>query len=353
MGVPAEMNELFNALSDSLPGWTLPTPDGSPEPSGSLPSSSALEAMRKIISLASDSAESSKRFQDLAYAGIKQFNDGVLARAAVIFDLAKRLVQEKTLSPSSIEEVHGKAYELLDQERLRRLAESPEKHIELRRILTFFQRLSPEGLLDDLYQEQQRDRRRLLVALMEVHGENARAACLERLSAAVVGSEETDAVFLRDLIHLLRTIPPVDDDSLEHEIELVASVSPQDEEELLKEAIGYLGEKKHEKSVSALISYLRMFEEMLVGGVAEQRQSEAAGYRSIEPNRVHTRSHGHWRRHGSRARARAQERSGARGTCSATRKRRKRGSRRSVGRTALSARTAEATACSQTSSTSP
>ena len=54
-----------------------------------------------------------------------------------------------------------------------------------------------------------------------------------------------------------------------HEIELVANVSPQDEEELVKEAIGYLGEKKHEKSVSALIAYLRAFEEMLVGGVVD------------------------------------------------------------------------------------
>ncbi len=271
MGVPAEMDELFNTLSDSLPGWSVPIssgPDGTPDPSASLPSSSALDAMSKIVSLASDSAETSTRLRDLVHSGIRQFNDGVLARAAVIFDLAAQLAKEKTVSPSSIEAVQGKTHELLDQERLRKLAESPEKHDQLRRILTFFPRLSPQGLLDDLHTEKQRDRRRLMLALMEVHGETGRIACLERLAALVTSRDETDAVLWRDLIHVLRAVPPSDDAEVEHEIELVASISPQDEDELVMEAIGYLGERKHDKSVLALISYLQAFEEMLTGGVA-------------------------------------------------------------------------------------
>jgi hypothetical protein len=278
MGVPAEMSELFNALSDSLPGWSLSAihgPGGTPEPFASLASSSALHAMRKIFSLASDSSEASTRFRDLVHAGIRQFNEGVLARSAVIFDLAGHLVKEKAVSPSSIEAVQARSHELLAQERLRKLAESPEKHEELRKVLTFFPRLSPQGLLDDLPAEENRDRRRLLLALLLAHGEAARTACLERLGEALSSGAGADGGFRRDLIHVLRAIPPVDDDTVEREIGLIASISPQDEEELLVEAISYLGERKHEKAVSALISYLRAFEELLVNGLkgsADQRR---------------------------------------------------------------------------------
>lgn len=264
MGIPAETGPLFDALSDSLPGWGIANPDASSQPS----SNSALEAMRKIISLGSDSNESSQRFQDMVHAGIRQFNEGVVARAAVIFEAAERLVASKTLSPTAVEAVREKGQELLDRERLRKLAESPEKHALLRRVLMFFPKLRPEGLLDELYSETHRDRRRLLMSLLQAHGEAARIASVERLGAAISGGGETEATFWKDLIHLLRTIPPADDGSVEHEIDLVSSISPQDEEELVMEAIDYLGEAKHEKSAAALVSYLQSFEEMLMGDVA-------------------------------------------------------------------------------------
>ena len=62
-----------------------------------------------------------------------------------------RLAKEKTMSPVAVDAVQGKAHELLDPERLKKLTESPEKHDELRRVLTFFPRLRPDGLLDDLH----------------------------------------------------------------------------------------------------------------------------------------------------------------------------------------------------------
>lgn len=272
VGAPAEMGELFNALSDTLPGWSLPTDDNSPGGTTPLPSSSALDAMRKLVSFTTDSSESSARFRDMVHAGIKQFNDGVLARAAAIFGLAERLASEKTVSPSAIEAIQRKAHERLDGERLRKLAERPDKHILLRRVLMFFERLSPEGLLDDLSSEQGRDRRKLLLALIEVHGKAARIACLARLAEVVSGGAEPDPHFVRDLIHVLRSVPPAEDDPLEHEIELVSSVSPHDDEELVMEAIGFLGEKKHSGAVAALVNYLRSFEEMLLGGVESPEQ---------------------------------------------------------------------------------
>ena len=274
VGAPAEMGELFNALSETLPGWSLPADDGSPGQTTPLPSSSALDAMRKLVSLTTDSSESSARFRDMVHSGIKQFNDGVLARAAAIFGLAERLASEKTVSPSAIEAIQRTAHERLDGERLRKLAESPDKHILLRRVLMFFERLSPAGLLEDLSSEQGRDRRRLLLALMEVHGKAARSACLARLAEVVSGGAEPDAHFVRDLIHVLRSVPPAEDDPLEHEIELVSSISPQDDEELVMEAIGFLGEKKHPEAVAALVNYLRSLEEMLLGGVCESPEQK-------------------------------------------------------------------------------
>jgi hypothetical protein len=282
MGVPAEMDELFDALSDSLPGWSLSAingPEGTPELLSSLSSSSALHAMRKIVSLSSDPSEASTRFHDLVHTGIRQFNDGVLARAAVVFDLAGHLVKEKAVGPASVEAVQARSHELLDQERLRKLSESPEKYEELRRVLMFFQHFTPEGLLEDLEGEGQRDQRKLLLALLVAHGENARIACLERLGEAVSGATQVDAALRRDLIHVLRAVPAVNDETLEHEIELVSSISPQDEEEVVIEAIGYLGERNHEKAVSALISYLRAFEELLISGLkgsADQRRQVIA-----------------------------------------------------------------------------
>ena len=78
----------------------------------------------------------------------------------------------------------------------------------LRKLLQFFTAYQPTGLLEALPGEQKRDRRRLMLLLLEIHGAAAREAAFERLTHSLgpaVGEEEW--YFRRNLLYLLRRIP--------------------------------------------------------------------------------------------------------------------------------------------------
>ena len=78
----------------------------------------------------------------------------------------------------------------------------------LRKVLQFFTALQVEGLLDTLPGEPKRDRRRLMLLLLEIHGAPARHGSYERLTRSLgpqVGEEEW--FFRRNLLYLLRRIP--------------------------------------------------------------------------------------------------------------------------------------------------
>ena len=144
-------------------------------------------------------------------------------------------------------------------------AETPVQHAGLRRILNFFAALSPAGLLDQLSREQKRERRRLLLVLLEAHGTSARAAALEALAAPFRESGPEEWYFRRNLLYILRKIPRSAEEPLEPEIEATARhaelrLPPL----LLRETIANLAQLKHEKSELALEQLLADLEGTII-----------------------------------------------------------------------------------------
>jgi hypothetical protein len=271
-GVAAHTDQLFRALGESLPGWSVPLPAGS-----AAPATGPAEAMYRIVALSPSYEEAARRFRDLVQAAVHQFNEGLLTRAATMFGVASRVVAEKKVGQPVADAVQKSSNEILSPERLRKFAESPDRHPLLRGVMNFYARLTPQGLLHDLREEDRRDRRRLLLALLEVHGAAARAAVMESLETSLAGgAKEADPYYQRNLIYLLRQIPRPPEAPLEDEIDLMVRAAPMGAGAVvLKEAILALGRIHHDKSEVALVGYLRAFEGMAL-------KPETAAYDSTE-----------------------------------------------------------------------
>jgi hypothetical protein len=218
------------------------------------------------VSLAEDPAEAARRFREMVHASIEQFNEGHLGRAATMFGLAERLAAEQKVQANYVEAVRTQGHEYLDQERLRRYTERPENRRPLRIVLDFFTALRPPGLLTALEDEPRRERRHLLLALLEVHEQGARTAAWERLRAsAEEGADPLDPYFQRNLVYLLRIIPRQEGASVEDEVDTaIRTAGRSSPPPLVKQVIAFLGYTRHEKAERALISYLKVFENMLL-----------------------------------------------------------------------------------------
>jgi hypothetical protein len=258
LGIDIAMDKVVVRLAESLPGWgALPTALGMPAPSAGL----EIKAMRQIVSLAEDPAEAGKRFRELVYAAMAQFNTGHLGRAVSMFDLAEQLVSDKKVESAFVNVLRETAQEHLDAERLRKYGERIDLRSSLRTVMNFFIALRPEGLLRDLNGETRRERRHELLALLEAHGEPTRDRARHLLAASVAPDANADPFFQMNLIYLLRVVPRPADVSIEDEVNLVMRTSGKDSPPpVVKQAIAYLAATRHEKSERALITYLRVFE---------------------------------------------------------------------------------------------
>ena len=269
IGVQMDMQDIFRALGGSLPGWMPPEPPSkageAPVPTSSA-DSGTLEAMRRIVMQPEDPAEVARRFLQMVKAASERFNEGALAQAVQIFELANRIANEKKIDPGMVEVTRRKADEFLDAVRLRRYAEEPRQHPLLRRVLVFFEDLSPKGLLAELLRELKRERRRLLLLLLEVHGASAREASLDRLQPAfgqAVGDEKW--YFRRNLLYLLRKIPGRSAAAAEEDVDIaVRHAVLKFPAPLVKEAVANLAQLKHEKAEKTLITLLENLETMLL-----------------------------------------------------------------------------------------
>jgi hypothetical protein len=262
LGIDTAMDKVVIRLAESLPGWgALPTASGSPAPSAGL----EIKAMRQIVSLAEDPLEAGKRFRELVHAAIAQFNTGHLGRAVSMFELAEQLVSDKKVEGAFINMMRDRGHEYLEAERLRKYGERTDLRSSLRTVMNFFMALRPEGLLRDLNGEARRERRHELLALLEAHGEPARERARHLLAASVEPEANADPFFQMNLVYLLRVLPRPADASIDEEVNLVMRTSGKDSPPpLVKQAIAYLAATRHEKSERALITYLRVFENMLL-----------------------------------------------------------------------------------------
>ncbi len=265
-GGAIQMNRMFRALGASLPGWILPDAAGS---AGlALGAGAPVAAMEKMVALAPDAEEGARRFGELVYAAIEQFNEGRLAQAAAMLDTASRLLADKRVDPERAKLLLSKAQDAVQETTLRKFSESPEKHGLLRHILEFFPAYRAEGMLDRLCREEKRESRKLLLVLLECLGTQCRGELLERLAACDRGDvQDSNGWFRRNLVFLLRRIPRAEPEASEEEIALLRATIA-DGEPLLsaREAIGALGPIRHPLAEKALVDRLKELEEGLASG---------------------------------------------------------------------------------------
>ncbi|MGE5413077.1 MAG: hypothetical protein ACM3NW_02805, partial [Syntrophomonadaceae bacterium] len=282
MGLEAGTENVFRALSQTLPGWVAPTMPSvggvAPPPP---PESGALGAMRRIITDTEDPVEAGKRFQEMVRAAIERFNEGALPPAVSTLELAERLTSEKKVDAGTVELVRRRLGDLLDGEQLRKYTEKPEQHALLRKVLAFFTAFRPEGLLEELRREQKRDRRRLILALLEAHGATARSAAYQELARVPSHAvDEEEWFFRRNLVYLLRRIPKSADATFEDESEIVVRHAQLGLPLLLvKEAVATLGQYKDERAEQGLTQLLFEIEAML--GEAEGAPYQAKDLRAL------------------------------------------------------------------------
>ena len=263
LGMDSRMDQVFRALSTNLPGWAIPTAPArkgakAPESIG------AVEAMHKLVTMTDDSGEAGRRFNEMVRAAVDQFNEGALGRAATMFDLAERIVAEKKVDPVRADQARRSMHEALDTEKLRAYADDESRQSLLRKVLVFFPALAPEGLLTELETENKRERRRLLVTLLQVHGAPARRAALDKLSEPVnPASGAAGWYFQRNLLNVLRRIPRPDDSPIEGEIEVLGHLTrPGHHVLILKDAIANLGQIRHENAGTVLVAAGKEFESL-------------------------------------------------------------------------------------------
>jgi hypothetical protein len=274
LGWGVETPDIFRALGLSLPGWIPPEapreagapalePDAEPE---AVAESGPVKAMHRIVVQPEDPGEVARRFNAMVRSAIERFNEGALPQAVMMLALAERIVAEKKVDATTVEAVRHKADETIDFERLRKYTDSPRSHGMLRKFLGFFAATSPAGLLVELMRELKRERRRLILQLLEIHGLPAREEALERLRSPF-GQGEADEkwYFRRNLLFLLRKIPPARKDSpLDEDVDrAVRHAALRFPAPLVKEAVANLGQLKHERAEAALLALVGELEEML------------------------------------------------------------------------------------------
>lgn len=270
-GLVKGTEDMIRFLGESLPGWYVPSLSVAPA------ASAGIEAIARLISLPPDREEGSRRFRELVHAAVEQFNKGSLGRAVHMFDLAERMIQNKEVDERLVEPLRAKGHEYLDGDRVRRLVENKDRRSFPRTILRFYRAFAPEQLLDELRRETRRDRRRLLLAFLETHGDDARRAAFERLRQ--MPADEDDWYLLRNLVHLLKTIPRSADTPWEpqQEIARVARfLVPEHPPFLVKELLAYLGQQRHEVAEQALLLFAQGLEASLLDDETSEGEHELA-----------------------------------------------------------------------------
>jgi hypothetical protein len=270
VGVPSGAVQVFRSLGQELPDWALPKEAMAEAERGPLPSE--VRAMRQIVALAEDPAEVASRYKHLVGAATDLFNQGNLGRSVRMLQLAASLTAEKKVEPGYAEPVLRRGHEGLDREMLRSYMEKPDRHPQLQAVMSFFDAgLGVETLMDQLETEERRDRRRMALDLLVVHGEKARASARARLLASLETAASDFA--RRNWIYLLRLVPRTSGEAVEPEIDAIARFAmPGSPGYVVREAVLCLGQTKHPRSAQALAAVLDAWE----GEAEKARESSPA-----------------------------------------------------------------------------
>ena len=255
--------DLFKHLSEGLPDWAPPahTEVGDKEPPAG-----ATRAMREVVNLAKDPEELLQRFKEMVGVAIDEFNKGSLGRPVTMLDLAERMIAQKEVDATMAKTVIEDSYTVLDMGQVNKLADDPDNRLLLRRMMGFFPKLRAEELLEQLKDEQDRDKRSQLLKLLRTHGEEARELAVEALEQSVNGETRLPPHVERNLVYLMRTIPRVHDEDVEREIDLLIRVSDlTGSMSVVREAIASLVQLEHPRAYSTLAARINELENVLVG----------------------------------------------------------------------------------------
>jgi len=263
-GVGGGAGAAFKNLGNGLANWVLPRDVG--RDTADMGPPLEVEAMERIVSLSEDPVEAGRRYHHLVTAATEQFNAGNLGGAVQMFDLASKLATEELIEPGYVAPIRGRGHEQLDSEKLREYMDRPERHTQLRQVMVFFEPgLGVKILLDQIETEERRDRRRLLLDLLVIHGPPARDEAMARLRVSV--ETEVSDFGRRNWIYLLRLIPGATSAETEAEIEVVSRFAgPGMPLFLVKEALTHLGFIRHLGAGRALVALLERWESYMLRG---------------------------------------------------------------------------------------
>jgi HEAT repeat protein len=267
-GLSVSSDRLLGMLAERLPDWAPPPPDAQSQEDSP---QAAVRAMSNFISLADNQDERQHRYAELVDTAVAEFNSGSLGRAVTLLDLAGSMVEKKEVDSLFADSAQRRAHGKLDPQRLRRLAEDKEQRQLLRRLLGFFQLLSPSELLSQLDGEPDRNKRKFLLDLLRVHQSDARQVAFSELADLHAGSKFFHWFYTRNLVHLLRTIPRDPETPVQNEIDvLVPLTGLENEVPLIREALATFGQLSHERAVTTLAARVNEVEEILL---SDQKQS--------------------------------------------------------------------------------
>jgi hypothetical protein len=263
LGIGSLGADLFENLSEGLPDWAPPphTEVGDKDPPAG-----ATRAMRKVVNLSKDPEELLQRFREMVGVAIKEFNEGSLGRAVTMLDLAERMIAQKEVEAPIASTVIDESFPKLDIAQLYKLADDPDKRILLHRLMGFFPKLRVRELLEELKEEQDREKRLQMLKLIRAHGDEAREVAVEALEESVNGDPRQPWHIERNLVYLMRAIPRANDEDIEREIDLLVRISDlTGSMPVVREAIASLVQLDHPRAYTTLAARISELEDMLMG----------------------------------------------------------------------------------------
>jgi len=256
---------VFIILGGAMPSWDIP---GVMPGTGARPAQA--EAMEKIIDLAEDPVVAMRRFRELVVAAIQKFNDGSLAAAIWMLDVANESITEKKLDLAAVERVRGEAADGINSVQLRKYVENKGRHAALKIALEFFPSLHVDRLFQQLRGEPRAERRRTILGLIEAHVLAGREYALDQLDVELARAD-VDTYYLRNLIYLLHRILRESDETLERELQALTHASARGQNiYVIKEAVTAIGQIRTEAAAKLLTTRLAEFEAVLLRGDTSQ-----------------------------------------------------------------------------------
>ncbi len=261
--IDADTTEVFRELAKQISGYVLPATGEADAPA--LPPSHSTRAMERLVDLADSPADRARRLHDLVLAAIERLEEGELPQAAKMFEVATKVVAERRLPPDVVLSLTRRAREQIRDARLAELVADSEQHAILRGIFAFFPSLQVRGLMLEIYEETQKERRQLLLNIVRAWGEHARAPLLEILGEVLTGDPpDPQGWYRRNILFALRRTPRRPGSAEPREAELVARAVSLDQPMIvLKEGIGALGAIDDAAAETALLTMLRDVERPL------------------------------------------------------------------------------------------